>query len=237
MLRLHQFPILAMFLIASAAPAADVTGFTLINADSDSAIRALTDGDTIDFANLSTTNLNIRADVSNGTPGSVSFALSGAESHTQTESVAPFALFGDNSGDYNAWSPSLGDYTLTADSSDGASLSIAFSVTDSGSSGGGGGGSSDPADGDGTVTIAGDLMQWHRVDLTIAAVGSSELGDPNPFRHYRFNVIFTSPSNVDYVVPGYFATDGNGGDSGNLWRKHPTEPMTSLQLRRLRSAA
>ena len=42
-------------------------------------------------------------------------SLSGASSHTQNEKVAPYALFGDTSGDYKAWTPAVGTYRLTVD--------------------------------------------------------------------------------------------------------------------------
>jgi hypothetical protein len=53
-------------------------------------------------------------------------------------------------------------------------------------------------------------------------------------------VTFTGPSGQRYVVPGYFAADGNaantGAESGNLWRAHfsPDEAGTwkySVSLR------
>ncbi|RYY95109.1 MAG: T9SS type A sorting domain-containing protein, partial [Chitinophagaceae bacterium] len=34
------------------------------------------------------------------------------QSKTATESGAPYALYGDNAGNYNAWTPALGSYTL-----------------------------------------------------------------------------------------------------------------------------
>src|SRR5690606_25049434 len=60
--------------------------------------------------------LNIRADVQNGTGAtvkSVVLSLTGAVVRNTTESGAPYALFGDTSGDYIQWTPPLGDYTLT----------------------------------------------------------------------------------------------------------------------------
>ncbi|MEM1221389.1 MAG: DUF5060 domain-containing protein [Verrucomicrobiota bacterium] len=70
------------------------------------------------------------------------------------------------------------------------------------------------------ITIGGDLMQWHNVILDLEAISSSESASPNPFMDYRFNVEFTGPSGQKFLVPGYFATDGQGGDSGNIWRAH-----------------
>ena len=92
------------------AVAGEVTGLTLIDAASDRPVRALKDGDTIDFGKNGRI-LSIRADVS-GRVGSVRFALDGKT--VQTESTAPFALAGDRNGDYGAWQPAAGRHTLVA---------------------------------------------------------------------------------------------------------------------------
>lgn len=68
--------------------------------------------------------------------------------------------------------------------------------------------------------LVGELKQWHGVTVELGGPAASETGSPNPFMDYRFNVSFTGPSNQTLVVPGYFATDGQGGDSGNVWRAH-----------------
>jgi hypothetical protein len=86
---------------------------TLINSTNDLDIQTLKDGDSINLATLSSTNLNIRA-TSASSIGSMVFNLSGAQTVNQTESVSPYALFGDNSGDYNDWTPAVGNYTLQA---------------------------------------------------------------------------------------------------------------------------
>lgn len=71
--------------------------------------------------------------------------------------------------------------------------------------------------------IAGELKKWHKVTLTIDGPQASESGTPNPFLDYRMNVTFANGSKT-YVVPGYFAADGNaansGASSGNQWRAH-----------------
>ncbi|MBC9031975.1 DUF5060 domain-containing protein [Sphingomonas sp. JC676] len=71
------------------------------------------------------------------------------------------------------------------------------------------------------ATIDGERKQWHDIQLTFAGPKTSETADPNPFRDYRLNVTFTHGDKV-YVVPGYFAADGNaaetGATEGNLWR-------------------
>ena len=81
------------------------------------------------------TSLNIRANVS-GSVGSVRFGLDG-NTNFRTEQQRPYALAGDSSGNYEAWTPALGSHSLTATpySASGATgtvgipLSINFMVT------------------------------------------------------------------------------------------------------------
>ncbi|QNF33977.1 DUF5060 domain-containing protein [Adhaeribacter swui] len=91
-----------------------VVSFTLINADNEQPIQTLTGGTTLNLATLPTKNLNIRANTSPGIIGSIKFALSGKQTTNKTESELPYALFGDTKGNYNAWVPALGNYTLKA---------------------------------------------------------------------------------------------------------------------------
>ena len=114
-----------------------VASYTLINADNNADIQTLLSGATLNLATLPTTRLNIRANTNPATVGSVVFALSGAQTRNQTESVLPYALFGDNNGIFNPWTPSVGNYSLTTTPYKAASgggtagtpLSITFSVT------------------------------------------------------------------------------------------------------------
>jgi hypothetical protein len=81
------------------------------------------------------------------------------------------------------------------------------------------------------ATVGGELKQWHDVQVTFAGPRTSETATPNPFMDYRLNVTFTHGNKV-YVVPGYYAADGNAAEtsatSGNLWRVDfvPDEPGT-----------
>jgi len=73
--------------------------------------------------------------------------------------------------------------------------------------------------------VSGELKTWHKVTITFDGPQTSEMGDPNPFLDYRFNVTFTHQgSGETKVVPGYFAADGDAAntsaDSGNKWRVH-----------------
>jgi len=104
-----------------------VTGFTLVNADTDSDIGPLNDGDTINLTVVGT-SLSIRADVS-GSVSSVRFGLDGNPNY-RTENVAPYALAGDSSGDYHPWTPSLGSHTVVATPNVGSAMQITFQVVD-----------------------------------------------------------------------------------------------------------
>ncbi len=87
-------------------------------------------------------------------------------------------------------------------------------------------------DGDGTAMVSGELKQWHKVTLTFNGPFVHERDtQPNPFTDIRLNVTFTHESGAPrYVVPGYFAADGNAGnssvESGTKWRAHlsPNKP-------------
>ncbi|RYZ48908.1 MAG: hypothetical protein EOO14_21465, partial [Chitinophagaceae bacterium] len=115
-----------------------VVSFTLMNADNEQGILMLTNGQTLNLANLPTRNLNIRANTSPSLVGSIVFNLSGKQIRNATETSSPYALFGDANGNYNAWTPALGSYTLKATPYSGASgsgtagsqLVVSFTVID-----------------------------------------------------------------------------------------------------------
>ena len=113
---------------------ASVISFTLINADTDLPLGLLTNGQTINLADLPTQRLNLRADTA-GTIGSVRFGFD-SNARFRTESSSPYSLFGDYNGDYKAGTFTLGAHALTAtpfsgtkaSGSAGNSLSISFAV-------------------------------------------------------------------------------------------------------------
>ena len=80
--------------------------------------------------------------------------------------------------------------------------------------------------------ITGELKQWHKITLTINGPFANETDTlPNPFLDFRMTVSFKHESgSPHYVVPGYFAADGNAAQtstaSGNKWRAHlsPDKP-------------
>ena len=63
------------------------------------------------------------------------------------------------------------------------------------------------------------VAKWHPIQVDIAGPHASESDlSPNPFLDYRLSVAFTAPSGAVTVVPGFFAGDGNGQGTGNVWR-------------------
>jgi hypothetical protein len=78
----------------------------------------------------------------------------------------------------------------------------------------------------GKVEIAGELKEWHKVTLTLDGPFAKESDTaPNPFTDLQMDVRFTHESgSPDYLVPGYFAADGNAAETsateGNKWRAH-----------------
>lgn len=78
---------------------------------------------------------------------------------------------------------------------------------------------------DDAVDLQGELRTWHKITLVMQGPSTSEQDVFNPFRNYRVNVRFThDATGREYVVPGYYAADGNSGetsaDSGNIWKVH-----------------
>lgn len=93
-----------------------VVSFTLVNAKTDKDIMTIANGSEISLKAIGAEKLNVRANLANGTSTVVKMELSGAETKTRLDDKAPYALFGDESGDYNNWSAEKGSYTLKATS-------------------------------------------------------------------------------------------------------------------------
>src|SRR5215210_7622077 len=116
--------------------AAAVSGFTLINADTDRPIATLADGAVINLSTLPTRNLNVLTNANDDT-GSVKLSLDGAL--RRIESTAPFALEGNDGPDFYAWTPAAGSHVITATpytlrdggGDPGATVTVHFSVVTS----------------------------------------------------------------------------------------------------------
>ncbi|MGV3558776.1 FG-GAP-like repeat-containing protein [Larkinella arboricola] len=90
-----------------------VVDVSLIDAGDGQLIGPLTDGAQIDLRYFSASaTFSIQANTS-ATTVSVKFVLSGPQSHTQVESVPPYALLGDfPPGTFKGWKPIAGSYRL-----------------------------------------------------------------------------------------------------------------------------
>lgn len=79
--------------------------------------------------------------------------------------------------------------------------------------------------------ISGELKTWYKITLTFTGPETDEQANPNPFLDYRLNVTFTR-EDKSYLVPGYFAADGNAAnssaDSGNQWQVHFAPDQTGI---------
>ena len=89
-------------------------------------------------------------------------------------------------------------------------------------------------DGNGSITISGELKQWHKVSLTLDGPYANELDNhPNPFTDSNLTVTFTHESgSPSYKVPGFFAADGNAAESGatagTKWRANLAPDKTGI---------
>ncbi len=116
----------------------EVTGFALIDADTDQPVAGfdpILSGAVLNLGTLPSRNLNLRADTAPSTVGSVRFDLDGTLS---TQNGAPYSLAGDTNGDYFPWTPPLGSrsvaatpYSLAdAGGTAGLAATLTFSVVD-----------------------------------------------------------------------------------------------------------
>jgi hypothetical protein len=122
-------------------PNQSVVGFTLINADTDQPIAGydpIPSGANLNLATLPSRQLNIRANSSPVTVASVRFGLDANASY-RVDNDAPYSLAGDTNGtDYLAWTPAVGNHTLTATpfvgadatGAAGTATTLTFKVTD-----------------------------------------------------------------------------------------------------------
>ncbi|MEO0688050.1 MAG: hypothetical protein AAFY76_24080, partial [Cyanobacteria bacterium J06649_11] len=90
----------------------EVSSFVLVDADSNTELQVVNDGDVIDIAALPTANLSIVAKTTPETVGSVYFRYGNRK---KLENITPYAIAGDKPrGDYNRWNYDLRSYELTA---------------------------------------------------------------------------------------------------------------------------
>jgi len=67
--------------------------------------------------------------------------------------------------------------------------------------------------------VSGELAKWHPIEIDFSGPFSQETNQQvNPFLDYRLDVSFIAPNGESTLVPGFFAGDGQGNGSGNVWR-------------------
>ena len=102
-------------ILNSEQEAAELTGFTLVDAGTNGDLMALADGATVRLGELLASSYGIRAEMSPGAaPGSVRLELSGAKTAARTDDAAPWSLYGDGAGRINGAALPPGSYTLSA---------------------------------------------------------------------------------------------------------------------------
>ncbi len=79
------------------------------------------------------------------------------------------------------------------------------------------------------VEIRGEQKKWHKTTLVFDGPPTTEMAEDNPFLNYRLDVTFTN-QDQSYVVPGFYAADGNAAetsrDAGNKWMVRFTPDQT-----------
>ena len=102
-------------ILNSEREAAELTGFTLVDAGTNGDLMALADGVTVPLGELLASSYGIRAEMSPGAaPGSVRLELSGAKTAAATDDAAPWSLYGDGAGRINGAALPPGSYALKA---------------------------------------------------------------------------------------------------------------------------
>ena len=72
--------------------------------------------------------------------------------------------------------------------------------------------------------LTGELKQWHTVTIGLTGPPASEMGMTNPgayraatvFADYKLDITFVNEDGTKYVVPGYYAGNGNTANDGSI---------------------
>ncbi len=235
---------------------ARILRFVLVNAcGSSTDLRVLASRDTLDTSRCISIRADATADVA-----SVRFEIEGPDPSVRVENVAPYALAGDSAGNFFAWGARSGTYRVRAtpfnrpngQGQSGTPLTAQITVRGSVAAGPPAPPPAGPpappppptpsvppapapeprpAPAAASGQVSGELRKWHKVTVSFAGPEVDELSSPNPFRDYRLDVTFThEASGRRWVVPGYFAADGNAAHTsasrGQVWRAHLAPPVS-----------
>ena len=221
--------------------AQEITGFTIYDAASDTALAPLLNDGLIDLGVYGNTPLTIQVEVNDPNNNIRFMRMNLNDGKTvRDDGAQPYFLGGDREGDANGVSSlsSPGSFTLQATALDASfealtEATIAFSVlnttvvvpeapTSAPVSQNDFEGYRSSAMG----TIHGELRKWHKVTFGFQGILTSQRNIvENPFTDLRLDVSFAHPaSGTTYVLPGFYACDGNaantGATSGNVWVVH-----------------
>nr|MBI1230548.1 HYR domain-containing protein [Cytophagales bacterium] len=92
----------------------EVSTFVLVDSHTNQDVQKIRDGDVLDLAKLGDIRFNIRGEADKSPIGSMKMEIEGPFNSSIFERVAPYALFGDNKGNYSGRKLPLGKYTLKA---------------------------------------------------------------------------------------------------------------------------
>lgn len=105
-------------------PRAAAQGLWIVDADANADVRMLVDGETL-YADQLPAHWTLRSE-HDDSPSQVCFDLDGVRE--KCEGVAPFAIAGDTSGNYDPWDPGLGSHTVDVITDGGSPLSVDFTL-------------------------------------------------------------------------------------------------------------
>ncbi len=167
----------------------------LVNANTDTDIVELTENMQLNWSNLPNAPLNIRAETYPSTVSNVVLSLSGPIQATRKEGVAPYALFGDNGGNYGGKNFEVGSYTVSAIpyivdeveiAVEGMELSINFTIADNQ---GFNARVASVENGKTAFEVEGEILSQSSQQLTVY---------PNPFtRSFKIEVTDTKAENIE----------------------------------------
>lgn len=92
----------------------EVNTFVLVDSHTNQDVQEIRDGDVLDLAKLGDLRFNIRGEADQSPIGAMTLEIEGPVNFSIFERVAPYALFGDNKGNYAGRKLPLGKYTLKA---------------------------------------------------------------------------------------------------------------------------
>lgn len=206
-----------------------IEGFTLIDASTDQALRPIVNDDEIDLSDYMDLPLTIRVDIANNETVPAWVKIVWDEGFQRTKTEPPYYLAGDNDGDAIEATvlSEVGRYSIEAAALDERfteieSLKIEFTIVDS------------RLDVSPTATplsvydvepyqfssngeINGELKLWHKVTIGFSGLVTGERNNiDNPFLDFRLDVTFEHKDSAKkYVVPGFYACNGNAANSGS----------------------